>query len=120
MLPRLGIFRFPIWESSVVEVLSFKLLEKYWKRKGNEKAEKPLRDWFGIAEHSEWKTTIEVKNTFPQTDFQPRGRAIFDIGGNKFRIVARIEYQNQIVRIEEVLDHTEYDAWNEKQRRQGK
>lgn len=103
-----------------MEVVSFKLLEKYWKRKGNEKAEKPLRDWFGIAERSEWKTTIEVKNTFPQTDFRPRGRAIFDIGGNKFRIVARIDYQNQIVRIEEVLDHTEYDAWNEKQRRQGK
>lgn len=100
-----------------MQVVSFKILQKYWKRNGNEKGEKPLRDWFGNAELAEWKTPIDVKSTFPQTDFRPGGRAIFDIGGNKFRVVARIDYENGIVRIEEVLDHKEYDAWNKQQRR---
>ncbi|MCG7363523.1 type II toxin-antitoxin system HigB family toxin [Roseomonas sp. ACRSG] len=95
-----------------MEVVSFKILKKYFDRKGNEKAKKPLTDWFDIAKAAKWNSTVEVKETFPQTDFRPKGYAIFDIGGDKFRIVAKIDYPSQIVRIEEVFDHKEYDKWN--------
>ena len=97
--------------SPSVQVVALRTLERYWTRKGNEKAEKPLRGWYTLALAARWGSTVEVRQSFPQTDFRPKGWAIFDVGGNKFRIVARIDYPNGVMFIHEVLDHREYDAW---------
>ena len=103
---------FPNWECDcLVQVVSFKTLNRYWSRKGSEKAQKPLQGWYTAVIAARWGSTIDVKQSFPQTDFLPKGWAIFDVGGNKLRIVAQIDYPNGVVFIHKVLDHTEYDAW---------
>ncbi len=58
----------------------------------------------------------DVKELFGQTDFLGDGLAVFDIGGNKYRIVARILYPVGRVLILEVFDHKGYDAWTRVQR----
>ncbi len=94
-----------------MQVVSLKILQRYWSRKGNEKAPKPLRGWYTACAAARWASTIDVKQSFPQTDFRPKGRAIFDVGGNKLRVVAQIDYANGVVFIHEVLDHRECEAW---------
>lgn len=63
-----------------------------------------------IAEHASWKHFPEVKETFPATDFAPKtGTLIFDIGGNKYRLLAVVDFEEQVLDIMEVLTHEEYN-----------
>ena len=55
------------------------------------KAEAPLKAWFKKASKAEWDDFHDVKEMFPQTD-QYKGLVIFDIGGNKYRLIAEINY----------------------------
>ena len=51
-----------------------------------------------------------MKRTFPATDLgKQSGRLIFDIGGNKYRLIASVDFKEQILVIERVLTHEEYN-----------
>jgi mRNA-degrading endonuclease HigB of HigAB toxin-antitoxin module len=54
---------------------------------------------------TQWTTLVDVKNTFPATDHMTADRLVFDIGGNKWRIVARVDYQARMVFIRWIGDH---------------
>ena len=56
-----------------------------------------------------YQTPHEVKADFPAVDFLTDGRAVFDIGGNKYRLVVTIRYVWQTVYIGHVLTHSDYD-----------
>jgi mRNA-degrading endonuclease HigB of HigAB toxin-antitoxin module/antitoxin component HigA of HigAB toxin-antitoxin module len=73
------------------------------------KAAIPLKVWYKAARKAEWTTLVDVKNTFPATDHITADRLVFDVGGNKWRIVARVDYQPRMVFIRWVGDHKAYD-----------
>lgn len=79
----------------------------------------PLDDCFRIMEASRFEQPSEVKEVLGQTDFIEGSLAVFDIGGNKFRVVADVVFRYQIVLLREVFTHKEYDAWS-KARRKGR
>jgi mRNA interferase HigB len=79
----------------------------------------PLDDWYRIMEGSRFEQPSEVKEVFGQADFIEGSLAVFNIGGNKFRIVAEVVFRYQIVLVREVFTHKEYDAWS-KARRKGR
>jgi mRNA interferase HigB len=76
----------------------------------------PLDDWYRIMEGSRFHQPSEVKEVLGQTDFIDGSRAVFNVGGNKFRIVADVVFRYQIVLVRHVFTHKEYDAWNKAQR----
>jgi mRNA interferase HigB len=50
----------------------------------------------------------DLKETFPATDYiPPTGTLIFNIGGNKYRLVARVDFEEQILFIESIMTHEE-------------
>lgn len=59
----------------------------------------------------------EVKEVLGQTDFLEGSLAVFNIGGNNFRIVADVVFRYQIVLVREVFTHKEYDAWSRARRK---
>jgi mRNA interferase HigB len=69
--------------------------------------------WFKITRKARWQNFQEAKATFGQTDVATgatgRTATIFDIGGNKYRVVAHVDYVRQTIKIEAVMDHREYD-----------
>lgn len=75
-----------------------------------------VNSWINIVEAASWKTPANVKKTFGvNVDFVGK-QVVFDIGGNKARIIAKIVYGVlQIVNVTHVLDHAEYDKkkWKE-------
>jgi len=75
-----------------------------------------INRWVSIVEAADWKTPSDVKSTFGvNVDFVGK-QVVFDIGGNKARIIAKIVYGVlQIVNVSHVLDHAEYDTnkWKE-------
>ena len=79
----------------------------------------PLAEWHRIAKASTWRSFADAKSTFGQTD-QVRVRSgqtvcVFDIGGNKFRLIAFVSYAKQKVYVLQVMTHKEYDRerWKE-------
>lgn len=67
-----------------------------------------LSSWATAVELSAWKNPGELKRTFGTVDFVG-DKTVFDIGGNKFRLIAYVHYRRQIVYIKQVLTHAEYD-----------
>jgi len=73
-------------------------------------AERPLRAWYAMVNQAQWNGPADVKTLFGRTvDFVRDNRVIFDIGGNKFRLVAHISYDFKRVLIKFVGTHADYD-----------
>jgi mRNA interferase HigB len=74
--------------------------------------ESSLDAWFRIARKAEWKSLAEVRNTFSSADAVGQW-TIFNIKGNKYRLITEINYVSGRIYIRHVLTHAEYDrgAW---------
>jgi len=100
-----------------VRVISLKLLREFWEQHAD--AEEPLRSWYRTVLGAEWKSLPELRATYPQADGVQMSNdetlTVFNIGGNKYRLVARIRYDYKLVNVRFVLTHTEYskDKWKE-------
>jgi len=71
---------------------------------------KSLQRFMTIAQAATWPHFPAVRETFAATDYAPAtGTLIFDIGGNKYRLIARVDFEEQLLVIEAVLTHREYD-----------
>jgi mRNA interferase HigB len=70
--------------------------------------EGPLDTWFRIAKKAKWNNLAEIRQTFPSTD-AVEGYTVFNIKGNEYRLITRINYRTGRVFIREVLTHGEYD-----------
>ncbi len=95
-----------------MHVISRKRLREFWAK--HREAESPLRAWYKLATVAQWKNFSDIRADCPRADRV--GRCIvFDIGGNKFRLVvtARLDFGRLYVR--HVLTHAEYDRgkWKE-------
>jgi mRNA interferase HigB len=82
-------------------------LRDFWKN--HLQAENPLQNWIQITKAANWKTFADVRNAFRSADVY-KCCTIFDIGGNKYRMITKISYDNGIVYVKEMLMHFEYDA----------
>jgi len=94
-----------------MRIISERALREFWQAAdGNESRvrEKAMREWIAIARNAGWNTFAELKNTFNHSDIFGNC-TIFDIGGNKYRIIAKVIYRKKLVFIRAVLTHAEYD-----------
>ena len=73
-------------------------------------AEGPLRAWYAMVDKAQWSSPSDVKVLFGSTvDFVGDNRVIFDISGNKYRLVVHIAYRFKRVLIKFVGTHKDYD-----------
>jgi mRNA interferase HigB len=95
-----------------MHVISKKVLREFWQE--HIEAEEPFRRWFKIADRAKWHNLAEAKADCPSTESVGKC-TVFNIGGNKYRLIAKIEYFKQQIYIKFVLTHKEYDtdAWKE-------
>jgi len=75
-------------------------------------AKSALQVWFDTAVDADWKTLQDIRKSFPATDMVG-ALAIFNIRGNKYRLIVRMVFQYKRVYVKEFLTHAEYDkgAW---------
>ncbi|HEY5209657.1 MAG TPA: type II toxin-antitoxin system HigB family toxin [Stellaceae bacterium] len=91
-----------------MQIIARRTLRQFWER--HPAAEKPLRAWYGMVASAEWSGPADVKAMFgTNVDFVADNRVIFDIGGNKFRLVIHIAYRYRRVLVKFVGTHREYD-----------
>lgn len=72
-------------------------------------ARKSLRTWVNIVKQASWKARQDVLWSFPKAKMLPNNRARFEIVHNIYRMVAYIDYNDQIVQIRFIGTHSEYD-----------
>lgn len=87
-------------------MISVKKLREFWTN--YPQTEVPLRSWYTVVNNSDWKHFPDLKQSFPSADIVGR-RTVFDILGNRFRLIARVNYQTKLVFVLSVLTHAQYD-----------
>ena len=69
---------------------------------------KPLAAWETIVTETEYLNFSHFKKTFPSADYASHCYTIFNIAGNKYRLIAKIDYVTGIVRVKQIWTHAEY------------
>ena len=93
-----------------MRIIAVGTLRDFWSLPGRRDAEQPLRTWVRVVRAADWSRPNEVKQMFASADLLRDGRAVFDIGGNKYRLVAAIHYRGKRVYIRFIGTHKDYDA----------
>lgn len=89
-----------------MRIISERRIREFYEQ--NRDAESAFQDWIRVVRRTDWRSFSDIRRTFNHADIHERF-TIFDVGGNKFRIIAKIEYSKHIVFIRSVLTHAEYD-----------
>ena len=92
-----------------MRVITNKPLVDFSKR--HPEANVPLQAWRKIMEKSDFAHFSELKSAFNATD-KVGGYYVFDIGGNKYRLIAAIHFNRQMLFVRHVFTHQEYNKWN--------
>lgn len=85
-------------------------LNEFAKRHAN--ARKSLIVWKMVVEKASWRSRQDVLTDFPKAKMIKNNRARFEIVHNLYRLIAHIQYENQIVEIRFIGTHSEYDKIN--------
>jgi mRNA interferase HigB len=90
-----------------MQIIARRALRLFWER--HAQAELPLRAWYSMVSQARWTGPADIRRQFGSVDFVADNRIIFDIGGNRYRLVARVSYEYGRVLVKFVGTHAEYD-----------
>ena len=96
-----------------MRVISRRALREFWET--HSAAKGPLTTWFRLMKSSHFADFGAIKRTFGAADYLAP-YTIFDMGGNKFRVIAVIHCNRRLVYIRHVFTHSEYDRWSDEMR----
>lgn len=96
-----------------MRVFSKSALRDFWRK--HEDSEIGLRVWFEDAEKATWKTPKDIKKYDGTVSIVANNRAVFNIKGNRYRLVVEINYQWGLIFIRFVGTHQQYDRIDVKQ-----
>jgi mRNA interferase HigB len=90
-----------------MRIIARKTLKDFWERHPD--SESPLKAWFKVAEHADWETPAAVKAAYSNASFLENNRVCFNIAGNKYRLVVKINYPYRIIYIRFIGTHAAYN-----------
>jgi mRNA interferase HigB len=96
------------WYDSAMRVIALKALRTFWDKHPD--ARQALQAWYHDATRSAWKNPADIKETYRNASFAGKNRVVFNIKGNKYRLVVAVQYRFGIVYIRFVGSHRAYDA----------
>ena len=94
-----------------MQVVALRTLRQFWAR--HDQTELPLRTWYANASQAVWNTPQDIKAEYGATvDFLGDNRVIFDIAGNRYRLVVHVSYAYKRVLVKFIGTHKDYDRIN--------
>ncbi len=93
-----------------MRVIAKKTLREFWERHPD--AKEPLLAWFREAQQADWDMPAKVKARYPSASIVAGNRVVFNIKGNAYRLVVKINYGYRTVYVRFVGTHAEYDGVN--------
>lgn len=92
-----------------MRVIARRTLREFWEQPGRSDAEQQLKAWFKEAKAADWQTPAEVKVAYRSASIIGNRRVVFNIAGNKYRLVVQVNYQYRVVYVRFIGTHAEYD-----------
>ncbi|MFT5422145.1 MAG: mRNA interferase HigB [Candidatus Endobugula sp.] len=92
-----------------MRIISRAALRKFWVLKAYRDSEQPLKSWFDEAKSTTWKRPADIKAMYRNASFVANNRVVFNIHGNKYRLIVAIKYPLGICYIRFIGTHKQYD-----------
>jgi mRNA interferase HigB len=101
---------FPIWEQwdKLMRIISRKTLDDFRKEPGHRDAAQALLSWIDEIEKTDIRQPKDVKALYGSASFLAKNRVVFNIAGNKYRLVVAMRYEKAIVYVKFIGTHQEY------------
>ena len=93
-----------------MRIIALSTLKNFWEAPSYADAKEPLLAWHRFVLKADWKSPADIKAELRNTSILQDGRAIFNIAGNKYRLVVWINYSYRVVYVRFVGTHAQYDA----------
>ena len=95
-----------------MRVIAKSTLKKFWINPTYSDAQAPIESWYEETIKANWMSPQEIKNQYASASICKNNRVVFNIGGNKYRLIVEIQYQAGIVWVKFVGTHAQYDKIN--------
>ena len=95
-----------------MRVIAKRTLREFWEARGYADSRGPLESWYAEAIKSNWQSPQDIKAQFQNASILKNSRVVFNIGGNKYRLVVSIDYGRQVQFVKFIGDHRQYDKIN--------
>ena len=100
----------PKWEiMTLMRVIAKRSLKQFWERPGCGDARGPLHSWYDEAVKATWRSPQDIKDQYASASICVNNRVVFNVGGNKYRLVVEMQYQAGIAWVKFVGTHAQYD-----------
>ncbi len=93
-----------------MRVIALKTLREFYRKHAD--AEQPLKAWYKEAEQARWKSPIDIKKEFVSASILADNRVVFNIKGNKYRLLVKFNYKYGWAWIRFIGAHSQYDKIN--------
>ncbi len=90
-----------------MRVIAKKILREYWDKYTD--SEQQLKTWYKEASNAKWGSPNDIKEEYARASIIGDNRVVFNICGNKYRLIVKINYERQWVFIRFIGTHKEYD-----------
>ena len=95
-----------------MRIISRKALRQFWEKREYSDAEQPLKSWFREASNADWSGPSAIKAMYRSASIVGNSRVVFNIAGNKYRLVVKVNYRYRVMYIRFVGTHRQYDRIN--------
>lgn len=92
-----------------MHIIKRKTLIEFYEQPDHQDAKQSLEAWYYEAKHAKWGSPAEIKTHYRSASILKNNRVVFNIAGNKYRLIVRINYDSKTVFIRFVGTHQEYD-----------
>jgi mRNA interferase HigB len=89
-----------------MRIIELKTLRMFWEKHTD--AEQALKAWYTDAKKAQWTEPTDITEVYATASILPHNRAVFNVRGNRYRLVVAINYQHQIIYIRFIGTHQEY------------
>ena len=95
-----------------VRIIALRTIREFWNKPAHADSEKPLRHWYEIARGADWASPQDVKLQWGNASVIGDNRIVFNIAGNKYRLLVKFNYRSRKGFIRFVGTHAQYDSIN--------
>ncbi|MCK4922772.1 MAG: type II toxin-antitoxin system HigB family toxin [Bacteroidales bacterium] len=92
-----------------MRIIAFRTLREFYEKSEYADSETSLRSWYHDAKTANWSSSNELKQQYKNASIVGEGRVVFNIKGNRYRLVVAIDYEFQVIFIRFIGTHKEYD-----------
>ena len=93
-----------------MRIIALKTIRDFWENPQYSDSEKPLRHWYDIARGADWASPHTVKSQYGSASLVGQSRIVFNIAGNKYRLIVKFNYSKRKGYIRFIGTHAQYDA----------